>query len=176
MYKVLVTICLVIAVGLVLTGCEFNPATSLSKLGTHDAETNVDIPEDGKFFELERTGEANDLKEFVEVSYDGKIKFNSGKATEKVKEATRDEVVNMYDLIKAKDFNGLKEELKLEGTGDPEVQEKLTLFDQEGREEIFNITAEDLTTGEDTVLPDKWDVYLTKFRRFLGALTGETDN
>jgi len=176
MTKLLITICLVAATALVFTGCEFDAGTYLSKLGTHDAETNVDIPEDGKFFELERNGEASGLKEFVEVSYDGKIKFNSGEATEKVKEATRDEVVNMYDLIKDKDFDGLKEELKLEGTGDPEVQERLTLFDKEGRAEIFDIDPEDLTTGEDTILPDSWDVQLTKFRRFLGSLTGETDD
>jgi hypothetical protein len=32
-----------------------------------------------------------------------------------------------------------------------------------------------LQTGENTILPDSWDVALTKLRRFLGALTGEMD-
>ena len=46
MTKLLITICLVAATALVLTGCEFDAGTYLSKLGTHDAETNVDIPKD----------------------------------------------------------------------------------------------------------------------------------
>lgn len=173
--KLLVTICLVIAAGFVFTGCDFNAGTALSSLGSHEGNTSIDMPESGEFFALERNDKVSDNNQYVEVNYDGQIKFNTDKATQKVKTATGEELSTMYELIQAKDFDGLKTELKLDDPDANDFDETLILFSGEGREEVFNIGPEDLQTGENTFLPDKWDVYLTKVRRFLGALTGETD-
>ncbi|MFC1721388.1 hypothetical protein ACFL0Z_00555 [Patescibacteria group bacterium] len=175
MPKLLITICLIISVGFIFSGCSFSPGEAVSKVVKHEGENSFDLPEGGEFFKLERTDKVGDHNEYVEVTYDGEVKFNTGQAKEEITKASKDQLTQMYDLIKAKNFDGLKQELKLDNSEAGNFDETLTLFTKEGQQEIFNITAEDLTTGEDTVLPDKWDVYLTKFRRFLGALTGEED-
>jgi len=172
MKKLLLTISLIAAVALVLTGCGLQEAAS--QVVQHDGDTGADLmPEEGKFFVLERTDKVSDIKDIVEVSYDGQVVFRNPLTAENVQEATTDELEKMYNLIRDKDFEGLKQELKLDNADAANFDETLTLFTPEGQQEIFNLTAEDLGTGENTFLPDQWDVWLTKVRRFLGSLTGE---
>lgn len=166
-------ICFFIAVSLFFSGCEFDAGTALSQLGKTEKAGEIALPETGDFFKLERLDTNSDQKQYIEVSYDGKVKFNSDKATEKISTVTKEEVAKMSKLISERDFEGLKQELKLDNPGTTDLKETLTLFSESGREEILEITPADLRTGEDTILPDKWDVYLTKVRRFFGALTGE---
>jgi len=173
MRKLPLTICLLITVLIFFSGCEFDAGTAISQLGKKQETDAVALPEAGDFFKLERLDTISNQKQYIEVSYDGKVKFNSDKATEKISTVTKEEVGKMSKLIAARDFDGLKKELKLDNPGTTDLKETLTLFSESGRAEILEITPADLQTGENTILPDQWDVYLTKVRRFFGALTGE---
>ncbi len=170
--KLLSTIILVSAALLLFSGCSTDSLTSLTKFGP---QSELDLPETGQFFTLDRIDKTGTFSEYVEVGYDGKVKVNSKKAGEQLAQVSRDEVTEFYTLISNKRYDELKEKLKLENSGETSLNETLTLFNEEGRKQIFEITAEDLQTGENTFLPDSWDVPLTKIRRFLGTLTGESD-
>jgi hypothetical protein len=173
MTKLPLTIFILIAVLVFFSGCEFDAGTALSKVGNSSKSISEELPESGDFFKLERLDTKGDQKQYIEVSYDGKVKLNTDKATEKISTVTKEEVAKMSKLIKARDFDGLKKELKLDNSGATDLKETLTLFSESGRAEILDITPADLQSEENTILPDKWDVYLTKVRRFFGALTGE---
>lgn len=153
-------------------GCGLDSLTSLTKFGPAQ---ELNLPETGQFFTLDRIDQTGVFSEYVEVGYDGKVKVNSQKAGEQLVQVSRDEVTEMYTLISEKRYDDLKAKLKLENSSETTLNETLTLFNEEGRKQIFDITAEDLQTGENTILPDSWDVPLTKLRRFLGTLTGEGD-
>lgn len=169
--KIFITIFLLAAL-LGLAGCSTDSLTSLTKFGP---ESDIKLPETGQFFTLDRIDNAGTFSEYVSVGYDGKVKINSQKLGEQALAVSRDEVAQMYQLINERRYDELKEKLKLENSGETSLNETLTLFNEEGRKQIFEITAEDLQTGENTFLPDSWDVALTKIRRFLGTLTGEKD-
>lgn len=170
--KLLATIILLCATLLSVTGCGLDSLTSLTKFGP---QQEINLPETGQFFTLDRIDNVAGFSEYVEVGYDGKVKINSQKAGEQLAEMSRDEVTELYTLISEKRYDELKEKLKLDNPGTSSLDETLTLFNEEGRKQIFDITAKDLGTGENTILPDSWDIPLTKLRRFLGTLTGESD-
>ncbi len=170
--KLLATIFLLCATLLLVTGCSLDSLTSLTKFGP---QQEITLPETGQFFTLDRIDNGAGFSEYVEVGYDGKVKINSQKAGEQLAQMSRDEVTEMYTLISEKRYDELKTKLKLDDPSSTSLNETLTLFNEEGRKQIFDITADDLQTGENTILPDSWDVPLTKIRRFLGALTGESD-
>lgn len=157
---------------LLASGCSTDSLTSLTKFGQ---TTELNLPETGQFFTLDRIDNSGTFSEYISADYDGKVKINSQKLGERAWSASRDEITEMYALIRGKRYEELKERLKLDNPGSTSFSETLTLFSEAGRKQIFEITAEDLQTGENTFLPDSWDVALTKVRRFLGTLTGETD-
>ncbi|MFC1617757.1 hypothetical protein ACFL2B_00585 [Patescibacteria group bacterium] len=165
----LLIICLIIP--LVFVGCSAkDTATQIVQEGEVEV---ADLPVDGKFFTLERVDQINDSTELIEVNHDGQVKVKSGDAADKASTATKEELTKMGELIKNKDFEGLKQELKIENSGSTDFKETLTLFSEEGRQEVFNITEEDLSEEEKTIMPDKWDLWFGKVRRFFGNLTGE---
>ncbi len=170
--KLLATIVLLSATLLLVTGCSLDSLTSLTKFGP---QQEITLPETGQFFTLDRIDNVAGFSEYVDVGYDGKVKINSQKAGEQLAQLSRDEVTELYTLISEKRYDELKTKLKLDDPSSTSLNETLTLFNEEGRKQIFDITADDLQTGENTILPDSWDVPLTKIRRFLGTLTGESD-
>jgi hypothetical protein len=165
-------ILLLVSTMLSVSGCTVPAVTSLIKDGPGG---EISLPETGKFFTLDRLDKEGTFNEYVEVTYDGQIKVNSEKIGEKIAQVSQQEVKDMYQLIAEKRYDELKEKLKLDNRGSQTLEETLTLFNEDGRKQIFDITPQDLQTGENTILPDSWDVALTKLRRFLGALTGEMD-
>lgn len=171
MIKKLTLILVLVLFPLLLAGCSFS-----EKVSTYENELPVDLSKnEGTFFVLERLSDQENIKEYVEVSYDGKVKLKTGETFEKVTTVTNDELKEMYGLIKDKDYDELKNRLQLDGHSETGLKETLTVFTKEGQREIFNLQAEDLSTQEKTILPDSWDVGLGKVRRFLGTLTGEKE-
>ncbi|EKD49766.1 MAG: hypothetical protein ACD_63C00054G0006 [uncultured bacterium] len=160
MKKIVVTILSLVLGLLLFAGCKAN-------LGR--GETKVELPTEGDFFKLERSGGADGLDEIVEVSYNGEIKFNTQKMQDKALSVSKEKISDMYAMIKEQRYGDLKEELNVDKSSDKNIKETLVLFEKDGTKKIS------LTERQDTVMPDKWDLWLLKIKTFLGALTGEED-